>query len=173
MLKKTALAATVVAAMGATQAPASTIVEAASGTPMLSTLVTAVKAAGLVDTLAGDGPFTVFAPTNTAFGAISDASLAKLLKNKSQLSQVLTCHVVAGEAFSRDVAAMIASGGGHASVETVGGCTLTAYMDHGKLRIRDENGRVATVTMADLDQSNGVVHVIDSVIIPGGQVARH
>ena len=146
-----------------------TIAENASAAPNLTTLVTAVSEAGLVETLMGPGPFTVFAPTNAAFGRISDASLAALLQNKPQLTQILTCHVVAAEAFSSTIAGMIADGGGAHQVETVGGCTLTAYMQGGKIKIRDENGRVATVTTADVDQSNGVVHVIDRVLLPAGQ----
>ncbi len=143
----------------------------ASNAPNLTTLVAAVKAAGLVDTLASDGPFTVFAPTNSAFGMISEASLNKLLmeENKAQLQQILTCHVVATEAFSTDIAAMIADDGGAHIVPTVGGCKLNAYMEGGQLILEDENGRKATVTTADVDQSNGVVHVIDRVLLPAGQ----
>lgn len=183
MLKTTILAAALVATAGAASAQnpsvggapmfaSKTIAENASAAPNLTTLVAAVKAAGMVDTLAGGGPFTVFAPTNSAFGAISKASLQALLGNTSQLQQVLGCHVVAAEAFSGDIAGMIQGSGGAHQVQTVGGCTLTAYMQGGKLRLRDENGRVATVTTADVDQSNGVVHVIDTVLIPGGQVSR-
>ncbi|WP_136636534.1 fasciclin domain-containing protein [Pseudooceanicola onchidii] len=148
-----------------------TIAENASAAPNLTTLVAAVKAAGLADTLMSDGPFTVFAPTNTAFGKISEASLNALLEegNKAQLQQILTCHVVATEAFSTDIAGMIADDGGMHVVPTVGGCQLEAYMEGGKLKLKDENGRVATVTTADVDQSNGVVHVIDRVILPAGQ----
>lgn len=148
-----------------------TIAQNASNAPNLSTLVAAVKAAGLVDTLMSDGPFTVFAPTDSAFGMISEASLNQLLmeKNVKQLQQILTCHVVAAEAFSTDIAGMIAADGGHHPVPTVGGCTLDAYMEGNKLKLKDENGRVATVTIADVDQSNGVVHVIDRVLLPAGQ----
>lgn len=155
---------------GAPMMADSTIVENASMAPNLTTLVAAVQAAGLVDTLAGDGPFTVFAPTNDAFGRISDASLQTLLQpeNLAALQQVLTCHVIAAEAFSPVISGMISDSGGAHPVETVGGCTLTATMDGGMIRIADENGRVATVTVADVDQSNGVVHVIDRVILPAG-----
>jgi uncharacterized surface protein with fasciclin (FAS1) repeats len=148
-----------------------TIAENASAAPNLTTLVAAVKAAGLAETLMSDGPFTVFAPTNGAFGKISEASLNALLEegNKAQLQQILTCHVVATEAFSTDIAGMIADDGGMHVVPTVGGCNRQAYMDGGMLKLKDENGRVATVTTADVDQSTGVVHVIDRVILPAGQ----
>ena len=148
-----------------------TIVENASAAPNLTTLVAAVQAAGLVDTLASEGPFTVFAPTNDAFGMIKEDSLNALLmeENKDQLTQILTCHVVAAEAFSTDIAGMIADDGGSHMVPTVGGCMLKAYMEGDELKLEDENGRVATVTIADVDQSNGVVHVIDRVILPSGQ----
>jgi uncharacterized surface protein with fasciclin (FAS1) repeats len=148
-----------------------TIAENASNAPNLTTLVSAVKAAGLAETLMGDGPFTVFAPTNNAFGMISEASLNKLLmeENRAQLQQILGCHVVATEAFSTDIATMISDDGGRHPVPTVGGCTLTAYMDGGMLKLDDENGRTATVTTADVDQANGVVHVIDRVLLPSGQ----
>ncbi|MBB05472.1 fasciclin domain-containing protein [Pseudooceanicola sp.] len=148
-----------------------TIAENASAAPNLTTLVSAVKAAGLVDTLMSDGPFTVFAPTNTAFGMISEASLNQLMAegNQKQLQQILTCHVVAAEAFSTDIVGMINDDGGMHVVPTVGGCELQAYMEGGKVKLKDENGRIATVTTADVDQSNGVVHVIDRVLLPAGQ----
>ena len=118
-----------------------------------------------------DGPFTVFAPTNTAFGMISEASLNQLMAegNQKQLQQILTCHVVAAEAFSTDIVGMINDDGGMHVVPTVGGCELQAYMEGGKVKLKDENGRIATVTTADVDQSNGVVHVIDRVLLPAGQ----
>ena len=148
-----------------------TIAENASAAPNLTTLVAAVTEAGLAETLMGEGPFTVFAPTNAAFDRISDKSIEFLLspRGKQQLTQILTCHVVAAEAFSTDIAGMIADDGGQHTVPTVGGCNLRAYMDGGKLKLADENGRVATVTTADVDQSNGVVHVIDRVLLPAGQ----
>ncbi|EAQ04507.1 hypothetical protein OB2597_10194 [Pseudooceanicola batsensis HTCC2597] len=148
-----------------------TIAENASNAPNLTTLVSAVKAAGLAETLMGEGPYTVFAPTNDAFGMISEASLNQLLmdENRGQLQQILTCHVVATEAFSTDIAGMISDDGGMHVVPTVGGCGLEAYMEGGELKLKDENGRVATVTVADVDQSNGVVHVIDRVLLPAGQ----
>ncbi len=148
-----------------------TIAQNASNAPNLTTLVSAVSAADLVETLNSDGPFTVFAPTNDAFARISQDSLNTLLQPEyqSQLSQILTCHVVAAEAFSTAIGGMIADDGGVHPVETVGGCTLEAYMEGGEIKLRDENGRVATVTTADVDQSNGVVHVIDRVLLPAGQ----
>lgn len=148
-----------------------TIAQNASNAPNLSTLVAAVTAAGMADTLMGEGPFTVFAPTDAAFGRISDASLETLMmeENVAQLQQILGCHVVAAEAFSTDIAGMIAADGGRHPVPTVGGCTLTVYMDGDDLKIDDENGRTATVTIADVDQSNGVVHVINRVLLPAGQ----
>ena len=148
-----------------------TIAENASNAPNLSTLVAAVTAAGMAETLMGDGPFTVFAPTDSAFGMINEASLNQLMdkKNVAQLQQILGCHVVAAEAFSTDIAGMISDDGGMHVVPTVGGCQLEAYMEGGELKLKDENGRVATVTTADVDQSNGVVHVIDRVLLPSGQ----
>ena len=102
---------------------------------------------------------------------LKEDSLNALLQPeaKDQLTQILTCHVVATEAFSTDIAGMIADDGGMHVVPTVGGCELKAYMEGGELKLEDENGRVSTVTIADVDQSNGVVHVIDRVILPGGQ----
>lgn len=148
-----------------------TIAENASAAPNLTTLVSAVKAAGMAETLMGSGPYTVFAPTDDAFGMITEASLNKLMmeENVAQLQQILGCHVVAAEAFSTDIAGMIEDDGGMHVVPTVGGCELEAYMDGGELKLKDQNGRVATVTTADVDQSNGVVHVIDRVMLPSGQ----
>lgn len=148
-----------------------TIAENASAAPNLTTLVAAAQAAGLVDTLMSEGPFTVFAPTDDAFGMIKEDSLNALLQPeaKAQLTQILTCHVVAAEAFSTDIIGMIQDDGGMHAVPTVGGCTLQAYIEDGMVKLKDENGRVATVTTADVDQSNGVVHVIDRVILPAGQ----
>lgn len=147
-----------------------TIVQNASAAPNLTTLVAAVKAAGLVDTLSGKGPFTVLAPTNAAFAKIDKASLGMLLEpsQKQNLTKILTCHVIAGDVMSRDIAGMIAADGGVHSVTTVGGCVLKLSMQAGKVKIEDENGRTATVTIADVDQSNGVVHVIDTVLLPAG-----
>lgn len=153
---------------GAAMFPDKTIVENAVNSADHTTLVAAVQAAGLVDTLMGPGPFTVFAPTNAAFDMISDESLNALLKpeNKAQLQTILTCHVVAANAMSEAISGMIAAGGGMHPVPTVGGCTLQARMDGGKITLTDENGREATVTIADVMQSNGVIHVIDRVLLP-------
>ena len=148
-----------------------TIVENAVNSADHTTLVAAVQAADLVDTLNSAGPFTVFAPTNDAFGMISEASLNALLapENKGQLQQILTCHVVAASAMSDAIAGMIADDGGMHPVPTVGGCTLQAKMEGSDIILTDENGRSATVTIADVRQSNGVIHVIDRVMLPAGQ----
>ena len=144
------------------------IVENASNSPIHTTLVAAVVEAGLVDTLASEGPFTVFAPTDDAFAALPAGSVEALLEpaNRDRLVQILTCHVVAAEAFSSDIVGMISASGGAHEVETVGGCTFTASMSNGMVMIEDEQGRTATVTIADVDQSNGVIHVIDTVLLP-------
>lgn len=145
-----------------------TIVENAVNSADHETLVAAVKAAGLVDTLNSEGPFTVFAPTDAAFDRISDESLAALLQPqaKAQLQQILTCHVVATSALSDAIAGMIADDGGMHPVPTVGGCTLQASMRGNDILLTDENGREARVTIADVRQSNGVIHVIDRVLLP-------
>ncbi|SMX37987.1 fasciclin domain-containing protein [Octadecabacter ascidiaceicola] len=144
------------------------IIENAVNSPIHTTLVAAVTQAGLVDTLSGSGPFTVFAPTDEAFGMITDETLGALMMddNKAQLTQILTCHVVGAEVFSEALAGMISDGGGAFAVETLGGCMLNVEMDGDSITLTDENGRVATVTIADVDQSNGVIHVIDRVILP-------
>lgn len=146
------------------------IVENAMNSADHTTLVAAVKAAGLVETLQGEGPFTVFAPTNEAFEALPAGTVDELLKpeNKDQLAKVLTCHVVAADAMSDAIGQMIADDGGTHPVNTVGGCTLQAKMDGDKITLTDETGGVATVTIADVDQSNGVIHVIDKVLLPAG-----
>ena len=144
------------------------IVENAVNSKDHTTLVAAVKAAGLVDTLAGAGPFTVFAPTNEAFEALPAGTVDTLLKpeNKEKLVKVLTCHVVAASALSEAIGKMIKDDGGSHPVKTVGGCTLTAKMDGDKITLTDETGGAATVTIADVKQSNGVIHVIDKVLLP-------
>ncbi|HCL67370.1 MAG TPA: fasciclin [Rhizobium sp.] len=144
------------------------IIENAINSKDHTTLVAAVKAAGLVEALSGTGPFTVFAPVNAAFDALPAGTVDTLLKpeNKEQLTKVLTCHVVAAEAMSSAVAKMIADDGGTHPVETVGGCVLQAKMDGDKITLTDETGGVATVTIADVKQSNGVIHVIDKVLLP-------
>ena len=144
------------------------IIENAVNSKDHTTLVAAVKAAGLVETLQGDGPFTVFAPVNSAFEALPAGTVESLLKpeNKDQLTRILTCHVVAANALSDAIGKMIADDGGDHPVKTVGGCVLQARMDGDKITLTDENGTVATVTTADVKQSNGVIHVIDKVLLP-------
>ena len=131
-------------------------------------VVAAVKAAGLVDTLSGPGPFTVFAPTNEAFDALPAGTVETLLKpeNKDQLVKILTCHVVAADAMSDAIKKMVMDDGGAHTVMTVGGCELTVKTDGDKIMITDETGATAHVTIADVKQSNGVIHVIDKVLLP-------
>lgn len=144
------------------------IVENAMNSKDHTTLVAAVKAAGLVETLQGKGPFTVFAPTNEAFAALPKGTVDTLLKpeNKAQLAKVLTCHVVAADAVSSATEKMIKDDNGTHDVKTVGGCVLKAKEDMGKITLTDENGNVAHVTIADVRQSNGVIHVVDMVLLP-------
>lgn len=134
-----------------------------------TTLVAAVKAAGLVDTLKGKGPFTVFAPTNTAFGKLPSGTVDNLLRpeNKQTLTQVLTYHVVAGKVDSAALAKMIKDGHGKATFKTVEGESLTAMMDGKDIVLKDAKGGTAKVTVADVYQSNGVIHVVDGVLLPG------
>ncbi len=134
-----------------------------------TTLVAAVKAGGLVDTLKGKGPFTVFAPTNEAFAKLPAGTVDTLLKpeNKKQLDQVLTYHVVAGKVDSAALAKKIKAGHGKATLKTVEGGTLTATMDGSDIVLTDAKGGTAKVTIADVYQSNGVIHVVDSVLLPG------
>jgi uncharacterized surface protein with fasciclin (FAS1) repeats len=144
------------------------IIENAVNSADHTTLVAAVQAAGLVDTLKGDGPFTVFAPTNAAFSALPSGTVETLLKpeNKAALTKVLTCHVVGKEVMANALQGMIADDGGVHPVPTLGGCTLQASYTDGKMMLEDENGNIATVTISDVDQSNGVIHVIDGVLTP-------
>ncbi|MCC4274997.1 fasciclin domain-containing protein [Marinomonas communis] len=144
------------------------IIENAVNSKDHTTLVAAVKAAGLVDTLQGDGPFTVFAPTNAAFDKLPSGAVANLLKpeNKAALQKVLTCHVVGTKALSGAITTMIDDDMGAHPVPTLGGCTLTATYKGDTIMLADENGRMATVTIADVKQSNGVIHVIDTVLLP-------
>jgi uncharacterized surface protein with fasciclin (FAS1) repeats len=154
---------------GAAMFPSKNIVENAVNSKDHTTLVAAVKAAGLVDTLASPGPFTVFAPTNDAFAMLPKGTVATLLKpeNKAQLTRILTCHVVAADAMAGMIKKMIADNGGEHQVKTVGGCVFTARMKGGKIEIVDGKGGSATVTIADVKQSNGVIHVINHVLLPG------
>ena len=148
---------------------AGNIVGAASSSPDHKTLVAAVKAAGLVSTLASGGPFTVFAPTDAAFAKLPAGTVETLLQpaNKDQLASVLTYHVVPGRVTATELIAMINAGGGSAALKSVQGGTLTATVVGGKVVITDAKGGTATVTKADLVQSNGVIHVTDSVSLPG------
>ncbi len=133
-----------------------------------TTLVAAVKAAGLVDTLKSKGPFTVFAPVNDAFAALPEGTVDTLLKpeNKSMLTGILTYHVVAGNWDSKSIAKEVKKGGGKAMLKTVAGGNLWASMDGSTLVLTDEKGGMARVSIADVRQSNGVIHVIDSVLMP-------
>jgi uncharacterized surface protein with fasciclin (FAS1) repeats len=144
------------------------IVENAVNSKDHTTLVAAVQAAGLVETLQSEGPFTVFAPTNDAFAKLPAGTVETLLKpeNKDQLVKILTCHVVAANALSEAINKMIADDGGAHPVKTVGGCEFTAMEKDGAIMIKDGQGNVATVTIADVKQSNGVIHVIDTVLLP-------
>lgn len=153
---------------GAAMYPTKNIVENAVNSPDHTTLVAAVKAAGLVDTLEGPGPFTVFAPTNEAFAKLPPGTVDTLLKpeNKDQLVKVLTYHVVAGKVSAHELIGLIKKGNGKAVLKTVEGGTLTATLKGGKVMLTDEKGGTATVTIADVFQSNGVIHVIDSVLLP-------
>ncbi|MDQ3189291.1 MAG: fasciclin domain-containing protein [Pseudomonadota bacterium] len=133
-----------------------------------TTLVAAVKAAGLVDTLKGSGPFTVFAPTNSAFSALPAGTVDTLLKpeNKGKLTSVLTYHVVPGKLNAADLMKQISAGGGKAMLKTAAGGTLTATADGKTVNVMDESGGSAKVTIADVNQSNGVIHVVDKVLLP-------
>lgn len=153
---------------GAAMYPTKTIVENAMNSPVHTTLVAAVKAAGLVDTLNGPGPFTVFAPTNEAFDKLPAGTVDNLVKpeNKATLTKILTYHVVPGRISSKELMKMIKRGNGKAMLKTVQGEDLTATMSDGKIMLTDAKGGMATVTTADVFQSNGVIHVIDTVLMP-------
>jgi len=148
--------------------PTKNIVENAVNSADHTTLVAAVKAAGLVDTLEGPGPFTVFAPTNEAFAKLPAGTVDTLVKpeNKDTLVKVLTYHVVAGRWSSADLMNKIKEGHGTAELTTVEGGKLWAMSHGGQIMLKDEKGGTATVTIADVFQSNGVIHVIDSVLMP-------
>ena len=153
---------------GAPMMASKTIVENASAANNLTTLVAAVKAAGLVDTLSGPGPFTVFAPTNAAFDKLPPGTVEKLTQPdmKATLTKILTYHVVAGKIDAAEIVKGIKAGGGSYNMKTVEGETLTAKMDGEKVALIDAKGTGALVEIADVYQSNGVVHVIDSVLMP-------
>jgi uncharacterized surface protein with fasciclin (FAS1) repeats len=153
---------------GAAMYPTKNIVENAVNSQDHTTLVAAVKAAGLVDTLEGAGPFTVFAPTNEAFAKLPAGTVDTLLKpeNKNQLAKILTYHVVAGKVSSKALVGMIKKSGGKTQLKTVSGGMLIASLQGGKVILTDEKGGTAVVTIADVYQSNGVIHVVDSVLLP-------
>jgi uncharacterized surface protein with fasciclin (FAS1) repeats len=148
--------------------PEKNIIENAVNSADHTTLVAAVKAAGLVQTLEGPGPFTVFAPVNAAFEKLPAGTVDTLLKpeNKSTLVKILTYHVVAGKLSIADLKKQIKAGGGKAMLKTVEGGTLWAMMDGTSIVLKDEKGGMAKITQADVFQSNGVIHVIDSVLLP-------
>ncbi len=153
---------------GAEMLPTKDIIDNAVNSKDHTTLVVAVKAAGLVETLKGPGPFTVFAPTNAAFEALPAGTVDILLKpeNKPTLTKVLTYHVVAGKFDAAAITKMIKDGKGTAKIKTVQGGTLTAKAEGGKVMVMDEKGGSAQVTTADVIQSNGVIHVVDKVLMP-------
>ena len=153
---------------GAAMYPTKNIVENASNARNLTTLVAAVKAAGLVDTLESPGPFTVFAPTNDAFEKLPSGTVERLLKpeNKAQLTKVLTYHVVSGKISAQDLVSQIKSNGGKATLKTVNGEAVTASLDGKNVVLTDEKGGKSVVTTPNVFQSNGVVHVIDAVLMP-------
>ena len=153
---------------GAAMYPTKNIIENAVNSKDHTTLVAAVKAAGLVETLQSKGPFTVFAPTNAAFDKLPKGTVENLLKpeNLKTLQTILTYHVVAGKMNASAIAKAIKMGKGKAILKTVSGGTLTAWMKGKKLYIMDENGKSARVTIADVNQSNGVIHVVDAVVLP-------
>jgi uncharacterized surface protein with fasciclin (FAS1) repeats len=153
---------------GAEMYPSKTIVENAVNSADHTTLVAAVKAAGLVETLSSPGPFTVFAPTNAAFAKLPAGTVDTLVKpeNKATLTKILTYHVVAGKMTAADIMAAIKAGGGKAVLTTVQGETLTATMSGTGVKLTDAKGGVSMVTIADVNQSNGVIHVVDTVLMP-------
>jgi uncharacterized surface protein with fasciclin (FAS1) repeats len=153
---------------GAAMYPTKNIIENAMNSKEHTTLVAAVKAAGLVETLEGKGPFTVFAPTNAAFDKLPKGTVETLLKpeNKAKLTAILTYHVVPMKVSANDLMNMIKKGNGKAELTTVNGEKLTASMKGGKVIITDAKGGMATVTTADVFQSNGVIHVTDAVSLP-------
>ena len=153
---------------GAAMYPTKNIIENAVNSKDHTTLVAAVKAAGLVETLEGAGPFTVFAPTNEAFAALPAGTVDNLLKpeNKATLTKILTYHVVAGKYTAHDLAKLAKANGGKAMLKTVEGDSITVAGKHGKWTITDAKGNVANITIADVTQSNGEIFVIDKVLMP-------
>lgn len=167
-LKFLAIAVIALSGLFSTANAQKTVVDIAVGSKDHSTLVAAVKAAGLVETLQTAGPFTVFAPVNAAFGKLPAGTVESLLKpeNKATLAKVLTYHVVAGNLDAAAVVKAITDGGGKVTVKTVSGGSLTASLKDGKVILTDENGGVSTVVATDLKAGNGVIHVIDTVVLP-------
>jgi uncharacterized surface protein with fasciclin (FAS1) repeats len=153
---------------GAEMYPSKNIVENAVNSEDHTTLVAAVVAAELAEVLSSEGPFTVFAPTNDAFAKLPEGTVANLLmaENKKTLQTVLTYHVVSGKWNAKDVLKLIKKGNGKAEIKTVSGGTITAWLKGKDVYITDENGNSAKVTIADVNQSNGVIHVIDTVLLP-------
>jgi len=153
---------------GAPMYPTKDIVDNAVNSKDHTTLVAAVKAAGLVETLKSAGPFTVFAPTNEAFAKLPEGTVPTLLKaeNKALLTKVLTYHVVAGRVSAADLVAKIKAGGGKAELKAVSGGTLTAMLEGDKVYLVDEKGGKSWVTIADVFQKNGVIHVVNAVLMP-------
>ena len=164
----TSIAQKTVIVGGAPMYPTKNIIQNAVNSKDHTTLVAAVKAAELVETLSGKGPFTVFAPTNKAFNKLPKGTVANLLKseNKAMLQSVLTYHVIAGKMDSKTIAALIKAGGGKATLTTVQGGKLIGMMKGKKLILTDEKGRTSKVIIADVYQSNGVIHVVNSVVLP-------
>lgn len=146
----------------------SDIINIASNDHQFSTLVLAIKTAQLVSTLQGDGPFTVFAPTNAAFAKVDKKTIETLLSpaGKDQLTKILTYHVIAGEFTAKDVVAGIKASGGSFTIQTVSGDKLIATLSGDTVILTDENNRTAAVTATDIDATNGVIHVIDTVVLP-------
>ena len=163
-----ATAALLVSAPSVAGTPQGNIVAAASSSPDFKTLVAAVKAAKLTDTLASKGPFTVFAPTNDAFAKLPAGTVETLLKpeNRDKLTKVLTYHVIPGKLTAAAILKAINAGGGQATLTTVEGSQLTAKLDGQNVVLVDESNRTSIVTKTDLVQSNGVIHVIDTVVLP-------
>ncbi|GAB5565896.1 MAG: fasciclin domain-containing protein [Winogradskyella sp.] len=169
-MKKLVFVLTTVVALGFSQMATAqkTIVDAAVGNENFSTLVAALKAGDLVAALQGDGPFTVFAPTNEAFAKIDKATLSDLLKpeNKETLAKILTYHVISGKLMASDVVAALKEGKGKVEVKTLAGQILTVIKKDGKIWLKDQAGNYSEITATDVEGSNGVIHVIDSVVMP-------
>ena len=153
---------------GHEMSPSKNIIQNAVNSDDHTTLVAAVKAAGLVETLQGAGPFTVFAPTNEAFAKLPAGTVDTLLKpeNKDMLTKILTYHVVAGRLSVSDLRKEIKAGNGEASLKTVSGGTLIATLQGNNIVLKDEKGDMSTVTISNVNQSNGVIHVVDTVLLP-------